>query len=61
LLDRLGAGVHSALNAGQCATEPGTAHHQTALQLVAHLSAAIRALEAARAIVVGGMEGEVTR
>jgi len=62
LLDRLGAGVHSALHAGKCATEAGTAHHQTVMQLVTYLSAAIRALEAARAIVTGQMEGgEVTR
>jgi len=60
LLDRLGAGVFNAHHAARCVTEPGTRRHETTLQLAAYLSAAIRALEAARAIVTGGMEDQVT-
>ena len=60
LLDHAGAGVFNARHAAQCVTEAGTSHHETALQLLTYLSTAIRELEAARAIVLGGLEREVT-
>jgi len=53
--------VFNALHAGRCVTESGTPGHATAIQLVTHISSAIRALEAARAIVVDRMEDHVTR
>ncbi len=58
--NHLGAGVLNARNAAQCLTEAGTQRHETTLQLLAYLSEAVRELEAARAIVVGELEGRST-
>ena len=50
LANAVGAGLHDALLAAQCLTDPDR-HTQDVAQLLAYLTSAIRELEAARDLV----------
>ena len=57
LLNRVGAGLFNSRHAAECLTDPGIRHRETTAQFLAYLSAAVRELEAARALVVAELAG----